>query len=326
MDWMALGFVLAGLALLWVGGEVVVRGSVRLARRLNVSKLLIGIVVVAFGTSSPELVVAILSTLEGAPGIAVGNVIGSNIANIMLVLAMGAVIVPILAKRSVVFRDGVVVLAATLFLIYLALMEGEVSRLAGIVLVGALIIYVIVCYVQESAKAKPAIGSLEEVEQAGDGTLLVSLLITVFGLAMLVGGSHLLVEGAVTLATDWGVSEAIIGVSVVAIGTSLPELAAVLVAALRKHADMAVGGIVGSNIFNILVVLGITSLIMPIPIDPTFLNLDIWVMLGAVLIMVPFLLLDLRLNRIEGLILLALYALYIYVIYAGGLRAAFGLA
>ncbi len=313
--------VAGGLALLYLGGELVVRGSVGLAKSLGVSPLLIGLVVIAFGTSAPELVVVTSALSDGTPSIAVGNVIGSNIANILLVLGIGALINRIPSRSAVIYRDGSVLLGITGFFIFLAI-RGQIDQTAAIVLLGLLTIYLIFSYLQERIVLPPE--AREEVRRnrnlievmRTNGTFR-HLAFVIAGIVLLVFGAGLLVDGAIAIATALGVSEGVIAVSLVAIGTSIPELAAVIVASLRRHSDLVIGGILGSNIFNILIVLGIPGLFWRIEIAPEFLARDLWVMGGAVLVLLPFLVSNRGIGRGEGMALLAIYAAYIYVLYAG---------
>lgn len=319
---MAYAFVLGGIALLYFGGELVVRGAVGLAKSLGVSPLLIGLVVIAFGTSSPELMVAINAIANDADSIAIGNVIGSNIANILLVLAVGALLVPIPARGPVVYRDGSVVLAITGLFIFLALTRRVIDQTSSIVLLGLLAAYLIFSYLQE--RIAVPVEAQEEVqrnrsllEQVRENGTLRSAILTIIGIVALLIGARLLVDGAIEVATALGVSEAVIAVSLVALGTSLPELAAVIVASFRRQSQLVLGGILGSNIFNILIVLGIPGFFWQIDIDPEFLARDIWIMLGASLVLLPFLLSNSRVGRAEGAVLLAIYGGYIYVLFNG---------
>ncbi|MFP3945072.1 MAG: calcium/sodium antiporter [Alphaproteobacteria bacterium] len=304
-----------GLVLLYAGGRFLVSGAVGLARHLGVSPLLIGIVIVAFGTSAPELFVSVNAVVEGTPEIAVGNVVGSNIANVMLVLALAALFWPI-GQRRVVLRDGATMLAATGLFIWSA-SRGQIAQEGGYVLVGLLVIYIIWSWLGERTRA-------EDGEITRPSALLLprglhpgwlDLFLTVAGIAGLVFGARLIVDGGVGLAQLLGVSEAVIAISMIAVGTSLPELAAIGVAASRKHTGIVVGGIVGSNIFNVLSVLGITALVKPVEIAPVFMERDVWVMLGAALVLALVVTTRRRFGRIEGAILLAAYGVYIYALY-----------
>ncbi len=306
-----------GLVLLYLGGELLIRGAVGLSKQLGVSPLLIGIVVVAFGTSAPELFVAVDAVLRDKPDIAVGNVVGSNIANVLFVLALAAVLAPVKDRTRVVLRDGAAMLAATGLFIWLA-SRGEITTYGGYVLVGILVLYVLWSYLGERTQPEPS-----DVARVRILPLLrfsihpgwFDVLFALAGIAALVGGARLIVTGGVDLARLLGVSEAVIGVSVIAVGTSLPELAAVGIAAARRHTGIVVGGIVGSNIFNILSVMGITALVAPVTIAPEFMERDVWVMLGAALVLALICTTRWRFGRVEGLVLLAAYGVYIYALY-----------
>jgi cation:H+ antiporter len=256
--------VLGGLVLLFIGGEGLVRGSVSIARKLNISELVIGLTLVGFGTSVPELVTSLRAINEGAVGIAVGNVVGSNIANILLVLGIAALIHPIITNPRALMRDTSVMVLVTLLLCVLIWFD-LFSRPAGIVLVAGLLAYIAFSLFADQASGDEAAemhaGEGETVE-AHYGVLLGGL-IALAGLAGVVIGAKLLVDGAVVIARDFGISETVIGLSIVAVGTSLPELATSAIAAFRGKADVALGNIIGSNIFNILGILGVTALVHP---------------------------------------------------------------
>jgi len=314
-------YLAGGLALLYFGGEFVVRGSAGLAKALGVSPLLIGLVVIAFGTSSPELFVSISALADGTPSIAVGNVIGSNIANILLVLGLGALMRRIPSRSAVLYRDGAVLLGVSGFFIYLA-MRGQIDQSAGYVLIGLLFVYLAFSYFQErvvlSPEARAQAGRYRNVLELmrNNGTFRY-LIYAVVGIGMLLFGARILVASAIEVATTMGVSEEVIAVSLVAVGTSIPELAAVIVATIRRHSELVLGGILGSNIFNILLVLGVPSLFWNIEISQEFLDRDLWVMGGAVAVLLPFLVTSRALGRLEGVALLAMYAAYIYVLFEG---------
>ena len=314
--------IIGGLALLGFGGEAVVRSAVNLSHRLHVSKLLVGIVVVALATSTPELAVVIHAVLQGKPDIAVGNVVGSNIANLLFVLPIGALIFPVICYRDVESRDLIVLLVVTALFVWLAHDEGVLGYTQGVFFGGILLVYVIYAFVQERVRLAP-VGTLkhnleiqESMWQEGGiaGWLQVFIGLGVGG-AALYFGSNMLIDGALELAQFLGVWDGIIGLTIVAVGTSLPELAAVIVAAWHRHPEIAIGGIIGSNIFNILAVLGITAVIAPVPVDPAFVAYDNWVMLGAVLMVIPFLVSDWRLSRVEALVLLVAYGVYVASLY-----------
>jgi len=317
--------VLGGLICLLAGGEALVRGSVSVARKLNISELVIGLTLVGFGTSVPELVTSLQAVERGAVGIAVGNVIGSNVANIMLVLAIAALIAPIVVHPEAIRRDGAVMIGATLLLCALLWFD-QFTRIGGFVLVGLLIAYLGFSLLADKTKGGPA-ARLHEAEgemvTARYG-LMRALLIAAIGLAGVVAGANMLVSGSVSLARSFGISEMVIGLTIVAIGTSLPELATTIVAAYRRKADVAVGNIIGSNIFNILGILGITALIQPFSIrgdisaaamagdQPVSIvsNADVGALVLAAVLLVLFAMTGRQVARWEGGVLLLAYLTY----------------
>lgn len=298
-------FVMLGLAGLFVGGEFLVRGSVAVARSFGISPLLIGLTVVGFGTSMPELLVSVDAALRGLPDIALGNVVGSNIANILLIIGASALLWPITLAGSFPKRDLATMLMAALLLLPLFAL-GAVGRSAGMVLVGGLVVYLVLAFQ----------GARGEQEVEPDATLAMPLWVAgglvVVGLLALLVGARLLIDGAVAIARDFGLSEAFIGLTIVAVGTSLPELATSLVAALRRQSDIAIGNVVGSNIFNILGILGVTAIITPIPVAARFLAFDLPVMLVASLLLAGLLLFRWSLGRPVGLLMLVAYAAYVW--------------
>lgn len=297
--------LLGGLAGLFFGGESLVRGSVGIARKLSMSSLLIGLTVVGFGTSTPELLVSMDAALRGVPDIALGNVIGSNIANILLIVGVSAVVWPIAVSGGTLGRDTAVMLGAAVVLVpFFAL--GDLGRVAGGFMFAALIGYLVFAYRQ--SRSAPA--SSADLPEAVSNVWL-SIVWVVAGLAMLMVGAHYLVEGAVTIARTFGVSEAFIGLTIVAVGTSLPELATSLIAALKKQSEIAIGNIIGSNIFNILGILGLTAVVSPIPVADRFLMFDLPVMI-AVSIGLTLMLRRPQIGRIPGIIMLVLYAGYVW--------------
>lgn len=315
MVWLELA---AGLVLLLVGGEALVRGAVAVATRLGVSPLVIGLTLVGFGTSTPELITSIEAARTGAPGIAVGNVVGSNIANILLILGVSAALLPVAVQRRSFRRDGAVLILVTLLLVGLALF-GEIGRLAGGILVLGLLAYTAWSFLAERDRVA------EGVELPTGMGLPLGLVWALGGIAGVIIGASLLVGASVELARLAGISETVIGLTLVAVGTSLPELATSIMAAIRRQGDVAFGNIVGSNLFNILGILGITGLVIPVPVPPEVLSFDLWVMLGVTLLMVLFAVTGWRITRGEGAVFLALYVLYTAVQFAPGLRAALGI-
>ncbi len=311
-------FLLLGIALLTVGGEALIRGSLAAAKRLGVSPLLSGLVIVGFGTSAPELVVSVNAAVEGRPDIAIGNVVGSNIGNILLILGICALISPMAVKPLALRRDAVTVVAASV--LFLVLVGGSaLVRTDAAIFLAALAAYLVWAYWSERFHAAPS----GEVHQAEAGELAVipkSLLWTVtavvFGLLLLISGSQVLLMGAIGIAEHFRVPEAVIGLTLVAVGTSLPELSISVIAAIRRHADVAVGNILGSNIFNLLGILGVSALLQPLPVHARILQFDQWVMLGTSLLLLVFLYSGRRLSRAEGGVLLIGYGIYVWLSFA----------
>lgn len=307
-------WLFVGLVLLTVGGEALVRGALAAARRLGVSPLLAGLVIVGFGTSAPELVVSVQAALKGTPEIALGNVIGSNIANILLILGISALIMPLVTHIRSLRRDGLTMLFATLLFMGLASFGG-LARWEGALLVAVLVIYLVWAYRTEREDSTGPEAELHKAEseefEVVPMSIPVTLLAIVGGLVMLIYGADRFLLGAVGLGQALGVPEAIIGLTLVAVGTSLPELAVSIVAAVRKHADVAVGNIIGSCIFNLLSILGIAALVMPLPLTGRLFAIDQFVMLAATVALLLFLFFGLRLSRFKGALLLAGYVVYI---------------
>lgn len=306
-----LAFVAAGLGLLFVGGEGLVRGSVAIADRMRISRLVVGMVIVGFGTSTPELLVSLQAALSGSPEIALGNVIGSNIANVLLIMGTAALIWPIANTDPSMRREVLVMLAVSAALIPL-LMMGTLSRLAGLGMIAVLSAYLFITYRLENQGRDSAF--TPQAEEVADISMKPALAAgaVVVGLAMLMFGARLLVDGATGIARDFGVSEAVIGLTIVAVGTSLPELATSVVAAMRKHADVALANIVGSNIFNILAILGLTATITPVPVASRFATLDAPVMLAVAATLTLMLFTMKQIGRGWGVGLLMVYAAYVY--------------
>ena len=306
--------IIAGLALLALGGEGVIRGAVGIARRLGLSELLIGLTLVGFGTSSPELITSIDAALVGSPGIALGNVLGSNIGNILLILAVVLLIKPIAVNPAAVGRDGVIALVVSIGLAALALTFGELNRMIGLLLLAGLAIYVFAVWRIErrgGVAAEMHVESSHTHDPAPQALWLSALFVTA-GLGLLMLGANFLVTGAVATARIAGLSETVIGLTIVAIGTSLPELVATLAAALKGRSDVAFGNIVGSNIYNILGILGLTALIHPLPIPKDVGLLDWGALIGSAALLLVFALTGRRLTRLEGLAFLAGYVTYIF--------------
>lgn len=305
--------LLLGVVLLTFGGEALIRGSLAAAKRFGISPLLSGLVIVGFGTSAPELVVSIDAAMTGQPDIAIGNVVGSNIGNILLILGICAVIMPMAVQPLALRRDAVTVVGASVLFLVLAGGSALVRTDAFILLV-ALFAYLIWAYRSERLHAGPSAdmhkAEAEELTAVPKTSLWIAMAVLI-GLVFLIGGSRVMLSGAIGLAESFGVSEAVIGLTLVAVGTSLPELAVSVMAALRRHADVAVGNILGSNIFNLLGILGISALLQPLPLPERILQFDQWVMLGTAVVLLVFLYTGRRLSRMEGGVLLAGYVAYV---------------
>lgn len=292
--------VVAGLAMLLAGGEGLVRGAVAFATRMQLPMAVVGAVVLGFGTSMPEMLTSISAALAGAPGIAIGNVFGSNIANILLILGVAALISPVSAA-SADGEDRVWLVVATVMGVGVVLVGATVGRIEGLILLAGLGVYVWRQLNRGSAEEVP------EVVGMGAGAIALYIL---GGLGVLIGGAYLLVEGATGIALALGVSETVIGLTVVAVGTSLPELATSVVAARKGQAGLALGNILGSNVFNILAILGLTAAIVPIPVPADLSMVDLALLGGSALLLVGFLILG-RIGRGAGLGFLAIYAGYV---------------
>ena len=307
---LAIIYLLAGLVLLYYGAEALVRGSSSLALRLGLSPLVVGLTVVAFGTSTPELMVSLKAALAGQADISVGNVVGSNICNIGLILGICALVTPIATTSQIVRIDIPIMLAITAITIFL-LADGTIGLPEGIFLTTLLVAYIVFSIGLARRQPVDSLGTEfgEEVKISKRG-LAIDLLMVAGGLVLLVFGARFLVDGAVIIARTFGWTEALIGLTVVAVGTSLPELATSLVAAIKKEADIAVGNIVGSNIFNLLGILGITAIVHPLAATGIG-RIDYAVMAAFALVLWPMAYHQKRITRVEGAILLAGYVAYV---------------
>ncbi len=317
-----------GLVLLVAGGEFLVRGAVRLAERFGMSPLLIGLTLVGFGTSTPELVTSVQAAIAGSPGIAVGNIVGSNIANILFILGLSAVISPIKVGPSALRRDGVIVLLTAVAFAIVSWVW-VLDRLVGIVFLGGLVAYIVYAYRQEkvvpAAATEGHTAAFEKAEahdelvdhsrrnpaRSAGADIALSVGIAVGGLVLVVFGGGLLVDGAIRLARGFGVSESVIGLTIVAVGTSMPELVTSVVAAFRKHSDVALGNVLGSNIYNALGIGGVTALISPTAVPATIQRFDNPVMILVSVTLLLFAWTGNRIGRREGGILVLGYATYV---------------
>jgi cation:H+ antiporter len=315
---MAYVHLIAGLVLLLVGGDVFVRGAVGVARRFKVSPLLIGLTLVGFGTSLPELFASLEAARIGSPGIAVGNVVGSNIANILLILGLSALITPLGVASASLRRDGPVLIGTNILMIGICLF-GRIDRWWGLVFLTLLLTYMIYAYLSErryqDERVRLHLAEVAEVKPLATSPVLM-LALTFGGLTGIIIGAGLLVDGAIVLARAFGLSEAVIGLTIVAVGTSLPELTTSLIAALRRHGDVALGNVVGSNIFNLLGILGATAVYRPIAVPSEIARFDNWIMLAATGLFLLFATTRSKVERWEGGVLLASYLAYVTVLLA----------
>lgn len=305
--------LIAGLFLLVYGGDRLVSGSVSLAHRMGVSALLIGLVLVGFGTSTPELLTSMIAVYKGAEGIAVGNVVGSNIANILLVLGMASFVVPVKVDVKAFERDGSFLAVATLALM-IALFVGQINFVMGAVFVALLVGYVIYSYHTDRKHQKRLKAANPDREPKTKPVLWKSLFETILGLVLTIGGAKLLVDNATILAVQWGVSQAVIGLTIVAVGTSLPELATSVASAFRGQSGVAFGNVVGSNIYNALFILGLTALFMPVAVPETM-GPDVVLMTVVTALLIGIAFWKKEFSRGMGFTFMCMYAGYMYYLY-----------
>lgn len=321
MDWV---YACLGLVILLLAGDSLVRGAVNLSLRMGIPALLVSLTIVAFGTSAPELLISISAVLRDAPGIAMGNVVGSNTANILLVLGVPALLATMHTSQCTTRKSYLFMIGASVLFIALAF-RGVFDWKAGILLL-AMLAYVLTDSFFHAKRHRREMAGLaqlkceddeEEVEGADPDMpwwkIVVFLVLGLIGLPL---GADILVDSATSIARMFGISEVVIGLTLVAVGTSLPELATTVMAALRNQADVALGNVIGSNMFNLLAIIGITTMIGPVPVDGEFLRFDLWVMLLASLLLIPFVFFKQDINRLWGIILTSLYVVYLVVVLA----------
>ena len=313
---LALGAMGLGTIMLIRGGDWTIDAAVYIARKFGISPLIIGFTIVAFGTSLPELIISINANLKGSAGIALGNVLGSNIANILLVCGSAAIIATMTVKPKDILNDTVMMIVATLLMIGIFL-YGYISQIVGLGMIILLIGYVVFQYATASKDDEKEIeGELENPEFASD---LWAYLFLFIGLAFIAGGAEFLVRGAQYSAGFLGVPEAVIALSLIALGTSLPELATCVAAALKKHTDLIIGNIVGSNVFNILMIIGVAAMVKPIDVTKAsaqLVSLDMWITFAVTLFFALWLLVFKTMNKLLGIVFVAGYVAYILAIYA----------
>ncbi len=304
--------VLLGFVFLLGSADILVRGAVGLARRMEIAPLVIGMTIIAFGTSAPELLVSLDAALAGSSAMALGNVIGSNMANMLLIVGAAALLKPIRTKPFTLTRDGMMLLGSSLLFGWFCWL-GTIEAWQGGILLAILAIFLVRSYWRVSHDGDVSVEShLEEVEEyEGLKSLRVIWMAILAGLAGVIFGADILVEGGVEMAQAFGVADEVIGLTVLAIGTSLPELAASTVAALRGHTDVALGNVVGSNLFNILAVVGAVALVIPLEVPRQVLDFDLWLMIGVTVLLLPFLIGGWRLGRSVAILFLIGYAVYV---------------
>jgi cation:H+ antiporter len=313
--------VLGGLVLLVLAGNLLVRGSISVARQFRISPLIIGLTIVAFGTSAPELVVGIDSVLLGFPALALGNVVGSNIANVWLVVGLSVIISPMVLSSTKMMKNLMIMLGVTVLFLGMAL-SGPFNYFNGLILLSILILFLYTSTnksltsnnkseLDTISKYETALADIEGIPEKPDN-FVISTLLVIGGFIGLFLGGQIIVEGAVSVARELGVSEAVIGLTIIAIGTSIPELVTAIIASLKGHCELAIGNVIGSNIFNLLGVIGISSLFGEIEVPINFQETDLWIMLVASLTLLPFILMKYRIGRRTGVMFCSFYALYIF--------------
>ena len=312
MIFMDLIYVGLGLVILLVAGDVLVRGAVALSLRLGIPALIVSLTIVAFGTSAPELLIAVQAALEGVPALALGNVVGSNTANVLLVLGIPAVISGINTKNSDSQGDFWFMIGTSVLFVALCF-AGPLYFWHGTILLAGISVFLSMAFVKAHRSRRLQKALQEELGDDHMDWWKIAVLL-VLGLIGLPFGADLLVDGAVNIAEKFGVDDGIIGLTLVAVGTSLPELATSVMAALRRQADVAIGNVVGSNIFNLLGIMGVASFFGPLPVPAGFLHLDLWIMLGTSLIMAPFVLSYLNIGRAWGVAFITCYAIYVMIL------------
>ena len=308
-------FFLLGLAALVIGAELLVRGASRLALSVGISPLVIGLTIVAFGTSTPELAVSVNAALSGFPDIAIGNVLGSNIANVLLVLGISALITPLIVHEQIIRQEVPIMLGASVIFVAMAL-DGNISRTEAGILFALVVFYTIFLIVQSRGASRQTIDNFEAEmppDARWDRHWSVQIALIIVGLVLLVFGANWLVDSATVFARAFGLSDLIIGLTVVAIGTSMPEIATSTIAAVRGERDIAIGNIVGSNVFNLCAVLGLTGLLAPggIPVSDAARHFDLWIMLAVAFACLPIMLTGREISRWEGGVFVCYYVAYV---------------
>ncbi len=304
--------LIGGLVILIIAGEALVRGAVGVALKFNIPTLVIGMTIVSFGTSAPELLVSLKAALNNHPELAIGNVIGSNIANIALVLGITTMILPITVKRATAKVDWPIMMVTTI-LFFVFILNKNIEWYEGLIFTIGIIVFNVYMFWNAKRQNKKEVLDVD-VQEVKKSNMFLNILLIALGAVGLAFGASWLLDGAVQIASNFGVSEHIIGVTIVAFGTSVPELITSVVAAFKKHTDISVGNLIGSNIFNILGVLGITSLVKEIPVTEHVISYDMYWLIGISILVFPLMIIGYKINRIRGFILFSAYCAYIYFV------------
>ncbi len=302
--------MLVGIGLLWSGGELLIRGAVAVAKQFSVSNLVTGIVIVGFGTSAPELVVSVTASLDGLPDVAVGNVVGSNICNVLLILGSCALLSPLSVNPSSISRDAITL--TVVCIVFIVFSRGELGLTFGLLFLSLFVAYLIWLFWSEQASKPPQEFDSElSSDQALTRSTILTLGSCLFGLVLLVVGSGILVNGARSFALEIGMSEAIVSLTIIAVGTSLPEYWVSIIATLKKQGDIAIANVLGSNIFNLLAILGVSSLLEPLSVSQRITCFDQWVMLGSAVLLIVVVYWQRGIARFSGGLMLAMYLSYV---------------
>jgi len=314
----AILMLIAGLVLLTLAGDALVRGSVAAAERMHIPSVIIGLTIVAFGTSAPELIVSIQAAFAGAPGLALGNAVGSNIANILFVLGLPAIFSPILLRETGVRRSTLFMVLVSVLLAFLSL-DGSLSRIEGIGLLALLGAYLAYSGFEASkARNRSLEAAVAETVASSDFKAWQTAGLIIFGIVGLGAGGMLTTDGALRVAALLGVDDTAVGLTIVALGTSLPELTTSLAAAFRKQTAVVIGNVIGSNIFNILGIVGITATLVPLSVSSAIVDFDIWFMLATAVVLVPIAFTTRRINRIEGTLMTLAYIAFTIIVFQQG--------
>lgn len=308
---MAAILIIIGLGLLVIGGDYLVKGAAGIALKFDMPAMLVGMTIVAIGTSAPELVVSVQAALAGKPDIAIGNVVGSNIANVALILGITVIIFPIAVRKTSLQFDWVAMMLASIAFYVLAL-DGSISRLEGVFMVLGLVAFISLSFRIASKKKAQAVASDVPLDAKTKATWLLLVFVGAGSVALIFGARWFL-EGAEIVAKNFGISDRVIAVTLVAFGTSVPELATSVIAAFKKHEDISLGNIIGSNLFNLLSIIGITAAIMPVAVSDATMSRDVFWMLGTSFAILPLSVIGFRINRFSGVLLLCSYIVFVYV-------------